>query len=78
MRLICEYLLRSLLPFLTCIYETLLDLEMYKIRVTRAEAAEAREAEQAQQLAQMDAMLLAARRKLASKSKEVTSQSDLP
>ena len=55
-----------------------MDLEIYKIRVTRAEAAEAREAEQAQRLAQMDAMLLAARRKLASKSKEVTSQSDLP
>ena len=28
-RLICGYLLRSLLPFLTCIYETLLDLEIY-------------------------------------------------
>ena len=25
LRLICGYLLRSLLPFLTCIYETLLD-----------------------------------------------------
>ena len=33
LRLICGYLLRSLLPFLTCIYETLLDLELYKIRV---------------------------------------------
>ena len=28
LRLICGYLLRSLLPFLTCIYETLLDLEI--------------------------------------------------
>ena len=27
--MICGYLLRSLLPFLTCIYETLLDLEIY-------------------------------------------------
>ena len=27
LRLICGYLLRSLLPFLTCIYDTLLDLE---------------------------------------------------
>ena len=30
LRLICGYLLRSLLPFLTCIYETLLDLLIYK------------------------------------------------
>ena len=29
LRLICGYLLRSLLPFLTCIYETLLDLQIY-------------------------------------------------
>ena len=29
LRLICGHLLRSLLPFLTCIYETLLDLEIY-------------------------------------------------
>ena len=34
LRLICEYLLRSLLPFLRCIYDTLLDLEIYKIRVS--------------------------------------------
>ena len=34
LRLICGYLLRSLLPFLTCIYDTLLDLEIYKMRVT--------------------------------------------
>ena len=32
LRLICGYLLRSLLPFLTCIYETLLDLEINKMR----------------------------------------------
>ena len=32
LRLICGYLLRSLLPFLTCIYETLLDLEIYTSR----------------------------------------------
>ena len=31
LRLICGYLLRSLLPFLTCIYETLLDLEIYTL-----------------------------------------------
>ena len=31
LRLICGYLLRSLLPCLTCIYETLLDLEIYTI-----------------------------------------------
>ena len=31
LRLICGYLLRSLLSFLTYIYETLLDLEIYKI-----------------------------------------------
>ena len=31
LRLICGHLLRSLLPFLTCIYETLLDLEIYKM-----------------------------------------------
>ena len=30
LRLICGYLLRSLLPFLTGIYETLLDLEINK------------------------------------------------
>ena len=34
LRLICGYILRSLLPFLTCIYETLLDLEIYKMRVS--------------------------------------------
>ena len=34
LRLICGYLLRALLPFLTCIYETLLDLEIFKIRVS--------------------------------------------
>ena len=34
LRLICGYLLRSLLPFLTFIYETLLDLEIYKMRVS--------------------------------------------
>ena len=28
LRLICGYLLRSLLPFLTCIYETLLNLRL--------------------------------------------------
>ena len=33
LRLICGYLLRSLLPFLTCIYQTLLDLEILKMRV---------------------------------------------
>ena len=32
LRLICGYLLRSFLPFLTCIYGTLLDLETYNIR----------------------------------------------
>ena len=31
LRLICGYLLRSLLPFLTCIYETLLDVEIYNL-----------------------------------------------
>ena len=31
LRLICGYLVRSLLPFLTCIYETLLDVEMYNL-----------------------------------------------
>ena len=31
LRLICGYRLRSLLPFLTCIYETLLDLEIYTL-----------------------------------------------
>ena len=34
LRLVCGYLLKSLLPFLTCIYETLLDLEIYKMRVS--------------------------------------------
>ena len=34
LRLICRYLLRSLLPFLTCIYDTLLDLEIYNMRVS--------------------------------------------
>ena len=34
LRLICGYLSRSLRPFLTCIYGTLLDLEIYKIRVS--------------------------------------------
>ena len=34
LRLICGYFLSSLLPFLTCIYETLLDLEMYKMNVS--------------------------------------------
>ena len=33
-RLICGYLFRSLLPFLTCIYDTLLDLEIIKMRVS--------------------------------------------
>ena len=39
LRLICGYLLRSLLPFLTCIYETLLDLEIYKIYKRRQSTA---------------------------------------
>ena len=34
LRLICGYLLRSLLPFLTCIYDTLLDLEIYRLGCT--------------------------------------------
>ena len=34
LRLIFGYLLRSLLPFLTCSYGTLLDLEIYKMRVS--------------------------------------------
>ena len=34
LRLICGHLLRSLLPFLTCIYDTLLDLEINKMRVS--------------------------------------------
>ena len=34
LRLICVYILRSLLPFFTCNYETLLDLEIYKMRVS--------------------------------------------
>ena len=33
LRLICGYLLRSLLPFLTCIYDTLLDLEIYRSNI---------------------------------------------
>ena len=36
LRLICRYFLRSLRPFLTCIYETLLDLEIYKMMVKTA------------------------------------------
>ena len=31
--LICGYLLRSLLPFLTCIYKTLLDLEIMDLEI---------------------------------------------
>ena len=34
LRLICGYLSRSFLPFLTCIYYTLLDLEIYQITVS--------------------------------------------
>ena len=34
LRLICGNILGSLLTFLTCIYETLLDLEIYKMRVS--------------------------------------------
>ena len=39
LRLICGYILRSLLPFLTCIYETLLDLEIYKMTVSSGSLA---------------------------------------
>ena len=42
LRLICGDLVRSLMPFLTCIYETLLDLEIWDSRVSSCIAANIR------------------------------------